>query len=230
MALHVTLVTDSLKNDGSLRPQVVQTDRVTLDDLLNFMAMDTALESTDMRAAITRFMKALVFYLSRGERVRTPFGSFALSARGTYVDGQTPRVETRNLGINFTPDAHLLYELRREAEVVMVDNDGPKRPVIHAVTNANDQSLPNQGRPGHLLMLRGSRFAFDPADQALGVFFVAGDGTATRARVYSRAGTTHVDCQVPELAEGPYVLEIRTRTPAGEIRTGSARALFMIVA
>ena len=59
MALHVTLVRDSLKGEGALRPRVVQTDTVDMDTLLHYMATDTALEETDMRAAISRLNEAL---------------------------------------------------------------------------------------------------------------------------------------------------------------------------
>ncbi len=72
MALHVTLVRDSLKGEGALRPRVVQTDTVDMDALLHYMATDTALEETDMRAAISRLNEALVFYLARGEKVKRP--------------------------------------------------------------------------------------------------------------------------------------------------------------
>ena len=93
MALHVTLVRDAFKGDGSLKPRVVQADTVDMDSVLDYMATDTALQETDMRATVSRFRQALLFYLARGEKVKTPFGTFQLSARGTYVDGETPRVD-----------------------------------------------------------------------------------------------------------------------------------------
>ena len=93
MALHVTLVKDALKGEGALRPRVVQTNIVDMDLLMHYMANGTALEPADMRAAISRFNEALVFYLGQGGKVATPIGTFLLSARGTYIDGETPRVD-----------------------------------------------------------------------------------------------------------------------------------------
>ena len=92
MALHVTLVRDAFKGDGTLKPRIVQADTVNMDSVLDYMATDTALQETDMRATVSRFHQALLFYLRRGEKVATPLGTFQLSARGTYVDGETPRV------------------------------------------------------------------------------------------------------------------------------------------
>lgn len=222
MALEVTLVRDSLKDDGSLRPRVVQSDRVTMDELLDYMATDTALEATDMRAGLSRLSEALLFYLGRGERVNTPIGSFGVSARGTYVDGETPRVETRNIGINFRPDPALLASLREHTRIVMRDNPGPLRPVIQSVMNADDSSQGAKAKPGHIMMLRGTRLGFDETDDSQGVFFVAEDGSATRASVYSRTGSTHIDCKLPELPAASYTVEVRARSGGGDTLTGTA--------
>ena len=94
MALHVTLVPDPLKGEGALRPRVVQTDTVDMDALLHYMATDTALEETDMRAAVSRLSDALVFYLTRGERVKTPLGTFHLSV---FLIKLNSRISSRSL-------------------------------------------------------------------------------------------------------------------------------------
>jgi hypothetical protein len=159
------------------------------------MATDTALEPTDMRAGLSRLAEALLFYLTRGERVSTPFGSFGLTARGTYLDGETPRVETRNIGITFRPDREFLDELRRKS---------------------------------HIVLLRGTRLTFDETDDEQGVFFVSGDDAATRANVYSRHGTTHIDCKVPDLPAGPYRVEVRARSHRGDILIGTAENLVTV--
>ena len=165
MALHVTLVRDALKREGSLRPRVVQTDTVDMDTLLHYMATDTALEETDMRAAISRFNEALVFYLTRGEKVTTPIGTFHLGARGTYIDGETPRVETRNLGLNFRPTGTLLTSLRNGTKIVMEGAAGRKLPSVISVINVEAARVPNEGEAGQIIKMQGTCLSFDPEDE-----------------------------------------------------------------
>ena len=228
MALHVTLVRDTLKNDGSLKPRVVQTDTANMDSVLGYMATDTALEETDMRAAVSRFHQALLFYLARGEKVATPFGTFLLSARGTYVDGETPRVETRNLGINFRPSPGLLNDLRTSAKIVVEGTSGRKLPSVTSVINVEAPEQINEGKAGHLLKIQGNRMSFDPADEETGVFLVATDGTEHRMTVYSRSGTARVDFKLAKVPVGTYTLEIRTRPTQKDVWVGMNRDPFTV--
>ncbi len=228
MALHVTLVRDPLKGGGSLKPRVVQTDTVNMDSLLGYMATDTALEETDMRAAVSRLHEALLFYLSRGEKVATPFGTFHLSARGTYLDGETPRVETRNLGINFRPSPGLLYDLRNSTKIVMEGTSDRKLPSITSVINVEAPDPPNEGKAGHLLKMQGNRLSFDPADEEVGVCRVATDGTDHRMAVYSRAGSARVDFKLAKVPVGTYTLEIRTRPSQKDVWVGINRDAFTV--
>ena len=230
MALHVTLVPDSLRGEGTLRPRVVQTDTVDMDALLHYMATDTALEETDMRAAVSRLSEALVFYLTRGERVKTPLGTFRLSARGTYPEGDTPRVETRNLGINFRPSTQLLHSLRAGTKIVMEGSMGRKLPAVNSVMNVEAGSAANQGQAGQIIKMHGTRLSFDPQDEELGVFLVGEDGTEHRMTVYSRTGSSRVDFKLAEVPAGTYTLEVRTRPTKKDVWVGLAREPFTVSA
>ena len=213
---------------GALRPRVVQTDTVDMDTLLHYMATDTALEETDMRAAISRLNEALVFYLARGEKVTTPFGTFRLSARGTYAAGETPRVETRNLGINFQPTAGLLTSLRTGTKIVMEGTSGRKLPSVTSVLNVEAPGTINEGRAGQIIKMQGNRLSFDPQDEELGVFLVAEDGTEHRMTVYSRAGTAQIDFKIAEVPAGAYTLEVRTRPTDRDVWVGLASDPFTV--
>jgi nucleoid DNA-binding protein len=168
MALHVTLTRDSFKGDGSLRPRIVQTDTVNMDSLLKYMATDTALEEIDMRATVSRFGEALAFYLTMGEKVVTPFGTIHVSARGTHVGRETPRVESRNLRINFRPAPWLLNHLRASTKIVMEGLLGRKLPAISSVINAEadgtDHRMAVYSRTGSV------RINFKPAETPVGTY------------------------------------------------------------
>ena len=228
MALHVTLVRDAFKGDGSLKPRVVQADIVNMDSVLDYMATGTALEETDMRATVSRFYEALLFYLASGEKVATPFGIFQLSARGTHVDGETPRVEAGNLGVHFRPARGFLNDLRERTRIVMEDVPNKQLPFIRSVINAETPNQSNEGRAGQIIKMKGNRLSFDPADEELGVFLVASDGTEHRMGVYSRSGTARVDCQLVKVPVGTYTLEIRTRPSHKDVWVGMSRDPFVV--
>ncbi len=228
MALHVTLVRDPMKGGKSLRPRVVQNDTVSMDTVLGYMATDTALEATDMRAAVSRLNEAVLFYLNTGKKVATPLGTFQISARGTYLDGEPPRVETRNLGINFRPSPDLLHDLRRSTKIVIEDTADRKLPSIKGVINVEAPDPPDEGRAGQMLKMQGSRLSFDPADEELGVFLVATDGTDHRMTVYTRTGTTRVVFKLAKVSVGTYTLEIRTRPTERDVWVGINRDPFTV--
>ena len=228
MALHVTLVKDALKGEGALRPRVVQTDIVDMDLLMHYMANGTALEPADMRAAISRFNEALVFYLGQGGKVATPIGTFHLSARGTYIDGETPRVETRNLGINFCPASELLHSLRYSTKIVMEGGMGRQLPSIVSVTNVEVDGQVNTGRAGQMVNIQGSRLSFNRKDEETGVFLMAEDGTEHRMEVYSRAGSSQVDFKIAKVPVGAYTLEVRTRPTDRDVWVGLSPEPFTV--
>ena len=228
MALHVTLVKDALKGEGALRPRVVQTNNIDMKLLMHYMANGTALEPADMRAAISRLSEALVFYLQQGGKVTTPFGTFHLSARGTYIDGETPRVETRNLGVNFRPASELLHSLRHSTKIVMEGRMGRQLPLITSVTNAEVDGQINAGRAGQMVKIQGDRLSFDRKDDETGVFLVAEDGTDHRMEVYTRAGSSQVDFKIAKVPVGAYTLEVRTRPTDKDVWVGLSPEPFAV--
>lgn len=228
MALHVTLVRDALKGGRSLKPRVVQSETANMETVLDYMATDTALEETDMRAAVSRFHQALLHYLKRGEKVAMPFGTFQLGARGTYPDGETPRIETRNLRVNFKPSPGLLGDLRRGAKIVMEDDANRRLPVIKIVTNAEAPDWIDEGKAGHIIEMQGARMSFDPEDTELGVFLVAIDGTEHRMTVYGRIGTARILFKLAKVPVGAYTLEVRTRPSDRDVWVGLAPEPFTV--
>ena len=228
MALHVTLVRDEFKGDGSLKPRVVQADIVNMDAVLDYMATGTALEEIDMRATVSRFYETLLFYLASGVKVATPFGIFQLSARGTHVDGETPQVEAGNLGINFRPARGFLNDLRERTKIVMEDVPDRQLPSIRSVINAEALDQADEGRAGQIIKMKGNRLSFDPADTELGVFLVATDATEHRMVVYSRTGTARVVFQLAQVPVGAYTMEIRTRPSHKDVWVGRSRDPFVV--
>lgn len=230
MSIQVALVEDQIRKDGSIVPRVLGRSTVSFDKLLEFMAKDTGLSANDMRSTFTQFVNALVFYLPEGDRVQTPLGTFTLRLRSSGSDPTQREVQPDGAQLRLRAGHPLLARLRLATTVEIVDTPTLQLPVVRRIANADAIGTPTEGLPGHILHIEGSRLSFDSADAELGVFFVAADGaTAVRAVVYSRVGSTTVDCKIPEMAAGGYTLEIRTRPTDTDVRVGAYKGVFAVL-
>ncbi len=137
-------------------------------------------------------------------------------------------METRNLGISFLPSRALLNDLRKSAKIVMEKMTSPNLPYIDTVINVEAPDPLNEGKVGHLLKMQGDRLSFDLADEELGVFLVATDGTDHRMTVYGRTGSTRVNFKLAKVPVGTYTLEIRTRPTQKDVWVGINRDPFTV--
>jgi len=223
MGVQVALVEDQIRKDGSIVPRVLGRSTVSFEKLLEFMAKDTGLSANDMSATFTQFVKALVFYLPEGDQVQTPLGTFALRVRSSGADPTQREVNPEGAQLRLRVDRPLLERLRLATSVEIVDTPTLQLPVVRRIENVESGGTPNQGLAGQILHVEGSRLSFDRADAGLGVFFIGADGAAaTRAAVYSRIGSSTIDCKIPELIAGDYGLEVRTRPTEKDVRVGAA--------
>ena len=125
-----------------------------------------------------------------GEKVIAPVGTFYLSAHGAFQDSEPSRIERRYVRIRFRPAADLLKDVRRNVRIQFDGVSGRKIPSVAATTNLETPEMNNAGMVGQIIKVRGERLSFDPADDELGVFLVAGDRTEYRMQFYSRTGTS----------------------------------------
>ena len=99
---------------------------------------------------------------------------------------------------------------------------GPKRPRISTFVNVEDADAGDSASSGQLVHLVGSRLTFDIEALDEGLFFVNESDEAFRATIYSRHGSSIVDCKVPDLTPGTYSLQLRARPRKGaELRIGA---------
>lgn len=231
MALHVTLVEDTIRKDGTLVPRIVEREKVAFETILEFMTNNTALRIQDMRAAFERFAEALRFYLRDGKRAYTPLGTFALGIhRSKHANGtRESHLENEGIHILFNPEPDLLDALQKSCDIELEESAGPKLPFIDYAVNLENREAPvNSAAAGEMIGLRGSRLKFDHEDPEQGVFFVTAEGEAARCEVVTREGSRLVDCKVPTLAAGEYRLQVRTRPTDRDVRTGVMQKAFSV--
>ncbi len=223
MPLQVTLVENTLHNGLPLRPRVVNRVTVEFEEILRFMAMDTALEEDDMRLAVDRLKKALVFYTAKGNAVQTPLGIFAAHVRGERNGSPvTPDIGPQGMKLRYRPNRGFYQEIQNRLAISVEEQLNPKLPVISTLTNVDQPAAADELSPGQLFHIVGARLAFHTEAEDEGVFFVDAAGTGYRATVYSRHGTKIVDGKVPDLPAGPYTVQLRARRTEGcELRNGT---------
>lgn len=225
MSIHVALVPNTIRQDGSVCPRVIQHEHVAFDTLLDYMVKDTALERTDMQAVMEKFSEGLAYFTSQGQKVETPAGLFYPTIGPNLVsendDGFAFNREAIRVG--FRAGNGMLKLFKEKLDFVVDENPGVKRPIIMRVTNVYDRGLIDEFAPGHIVHVVGIRMKFDTSDEETGIFFVDVNDTETahRMKVYSRNGTSYIDFMVDTIPEGEYRVEIRTKPTDREVRSGS---------
>lgn len=229
MGIQVALVENSIRKDGSTVPRVLKRTVVSFDKLLEFMAKDTGLSANDMRSTFAQFLNALAFYLPEGDRIQTPVGTFSLRVRGvgaetSSVEGGAgdPSPSPAGARLSLRADRSLLERLRLATSLEIVETPSLLVPLIRRVENVDAGGALTAVAAGQIIHIVGSRLSFDSDDAEQGVFFVDSvASSATRALIYSRIGSSVVDCKIPELPTGDYLIEVRTRPTEVDIRSGS---------
>ena len=237
MSVRVALFRDSLWKSGRSIPRVVHQNTLDFEDFITYTAKTCGGQTANIRAVIMQVTEALQDQLSSGNQVRTPMGTFSLGVHSPQIpESQSateilPRINADSLTLSLRPNKDIIDTLRRMANLEIVDRPAVQLPIIHAIQNAEDPSFINQASVGQIVNIVGSRLSFDKADLETGVFLINQDNDEEiRASVYSRLGSSRVDCKIPLASAGNYTVELRTRTrDGGELRTGVFETEFALV-
>jgi hypothetical protein len=236
MGISVALVKDTIHKNGAIMHRVVQRKKVGFEKFLNYMGKTTGLSVNNLRSSFLHLSDALVFYLSDGNEVQTPLGTFKLNMRyrapvgSQGVPPQDRKISSDDMNIQLCANRSLLDRIRIESSIDIVDAPAILVPSVTRVENADLAGAVGSGSSGQILHILGNRLAFDKDDQELGVFLVAAAADAAEARmiVYSRMGSNIVDGKIPQAAPGSYRLEVRTRPTGKDIRVGSYDGLIAL--
>src|SRR5699024_8087504 len=97
------------------------------------------------------------------------------------------------------------------------------RPMVRYFKDFSSDTVNQTLTPGAPAEIRGSDLKVDPADTSQGVFFIAADGTETRAATIMRNMPSNLIFMVPGgLAAGEYEVEVRMQPKdnSTDIRSG----------
>lgn len=203
------------------------TGTIDYDDLVDIMAdSHTTVTKSDILAAMNLFADVMSSLVARGNFVKTPFGSFYLSATGASDDATaafTPGLKGSGHGfrLRFRPDRAFETKLSGRVEVKRDEESWKLFPHPTEMVSATGPREEGLG-PGAFARLAGSHLSFDRDDESQGVFFQKSLGDeGVRADVYTEVKPRHLTFQIPaDIEPGDYTIAVRSVTKAGTQRSG----------
>jgi hypothetical protein len=225
MALKIAVVKNHLPTCPS--PYIVRSeslDVVELEKLIELMASGrTTLTKTDILAAMQLYKEELQRQLAEGKTVKTPTGSFFLSASGsmeTLDDSFLPGVKENNhdVRLHHRPDKSLEDAIVAQLRIVREERVDLGVPCLREVKAAGESGT-DAIRAGELVTVKGLRLRFEAADQKQGLFFVDAAGAETRSPYYPMILPSTLMAGVPQgLAAGSYALILRAAVNGKDVR------------
>ena len=198
-------------------------DVIEFDRFLEIMSKGrTTLSQTDLAAAMQLYKEELQKQLSEGKTVKTPTGSFYLSAGGSLdsVDeAYLPDVQTNNHEVRLHHKTEKDFEQSVLAELRIVREEGPdlSSPLVLCVQAAG--SADEAVKAGGIVSIRGRRLRFDSKEATQGVFFVGESGAEARSPFYPLIMPSSLMASVPEsLAAGTYSIVVRAAVNGKDLR------------
>jgi hypothetical protein len=179
----------------------------------------------DTLSVLEDYFTAVESMVVEGLNVNTPLANFGASIKGIF-NGQSDSFNQARHQITPTanPGKRLRGVVAQKGQPVKQEATKPAPNPLTYVDLASD-SRNSTLTPGGMGQVVGHRLKFDAADPEQGIFFIAGDGTATRVTVIGRNMPSDLMFMVPDgLAAGDYTLEVRAAFASSDIRTGTLAA------
>jgi hypothetical protein len=224
--LQIFSVTNYLKT--CLQPYLVRSnnsDIVEVDELVNTMASGrTTLSKPDIIGCLHLFLEELIKLVADGKHVKTPVGSFYLSASGrleTKAQAFTPGIGTLNHEItlhfrtNKTIEAKMKSQARWE-RVESFDTTAAAIDTLHIVAREAGESA----RAGDTIRIVGRRLKFDFSDLECGIF-IENENASQRCLIYPDIAPSKLIAVLPaDLTAGTYNLVVVTKPNGKNLKTG----------
>jgi len=201
----------------------------TRDDIVKAIAQDNVgISESELKAVFEAEKKIVSQFAEEGFSISTELYSLSPKIRGVFNDiRETYTPGKHELRFNFTP-SKILREVAQRVilrKIAPVVNEPQITVVEDVVSSTNNERI----TPGKSVRIFGNKLAFDAQDTEQGVFFINDKNKATRATEYIELGGKRIYAGVPDgLTAGDYTLQVRTKTQAGETRSGQLSAPLVV--
>lgn len=153
--------------------------------------------------------------LASGKSLVDGMGQYLLALSGTF-EGESPKFdrEKHKVGVTYTVGKALADALQDIDFNLQKASTGP---VINQVTDVRTQSVNQQLTPGKSAIISGVNLLIKGDNPTNGVFFTrdAAGATPVKVEFFSRATTSELIVEVPELPDGDYHVSVTTQVGAG---------------
>ena len=194
--------------------------RISFDALTSMVAnRRTTVAKSDALSVLEDFFDTLEELLQDGYTVSTPHAVMRPTIQGNF-DSATDEFDPHRhkVVVRITPGKRLQRAMR-DVHVRKLKWDPPHPQPLNwiDVATGRERGPITPGGDGRIV---GARLLFDPDDPKQGVFFIAADGTETRAVGLTLNTPGQLIVRIPPLPAGPYKLEVRALVNNYQVRSG----------
>jgi hypothetical protein len=206
---------------------------VEVHELVEIMAAGrTAISGIEIEGCFRLFAEEFIKLVADGKLVKTPIGSFYLSANGTldsknqpFAPGDSSR--DHGFSIHYLPDKDTDTAIKRQARWVQVESFGTRTPAIDDCTVIG--RYPGESvRAGDILRIFGRRLKFDAADPDCGIF-LENEEMRERCSVYADITPSKLIAAIPaNLPSGRYTVLVCTKPDGSDKKTCYAHQAIVV--
>lgn len=232
MSIQYALYPNHLTTDPKDHMAMVQNqDSHSIEEIIDIMiSRGSTVTKADALSVIEEYESAIEYVLTDGDSINTPLMRINASISGVFSD-DTDRFDASRhyVRLNVNPGSRM-GTIAGDINVEKVKADRPEPTPSHfedvASATSNDTLT-----PGGVGQLTGTLLKVDPAEADQGVFFIASDGTETRADTYVRNKPANLIFMIPDtLTSGEYRLEVRAKLQnINDTRSGRLSAPLTVI-
>ena len=200
-------------------------DTLEVDELVDIMANGrTTLTKPDITGCLQLFLEEVIDLVADGKYVKTPFGSFYLSARGRFERKNqpfTPGIGNLDhaLAVHFRTNRNIEAKILSRARWERIETFDTTAAALDDVTVVGRAAGEN-ARSGDTIKISGRRMKFDEAEPSCGVFLET-DTTSYRASLYADIAPSRIITTIPmEVPAGTYNLVVVTMPNGKDLKNG----------
>lgn len=223
MSIKYSLTPNHLTSDPEDHMAVVQDQAArTIDDIIDEIAdRGSTVTKADILSVVEEYQSVIAKFLENGDRINTPLFRTSASISGVFDDKTDDFDRSRHyVRLNVNPGPRI----GEIAENLPVERVAANRiePVLEIFKDFVSDMQNDTVTPGGAAELLGSHLKVDLSDASQGVFFIASDGTETKADIIMRNKPANLIFMVPDtLTSGEYEIEVRAiKQGHNNIRTG----------
>ncbi|MEL7832530.1 DNA-binding domain-containing protein [Fodinibius sp. N2] len=210
MSIKYALYPNHLTDDPDDHLAIVQDQKSrTIEDIIDIMiSRGSTVTKADALSVIEEYESAIEKVLRDGDSIKTPLIRIRASIQGVFKDELDPfDPERHSVSLNVNAGARI-RQIADDISAERVPSTLPK-PSPQTCKDIASGTTNETLTPGGVGELRGSRLKVDPDDSNQGVFFIASDGSRTRAEVYIRTKPSNLMFMIPDtLTSGSYHIEV----------------------